>query len=73
MAKTLQERFIAALTAKGYKRVKETHRYIVFCKDAEFYYYVGRSGSLRVGRTVAHSIPAPKSFKAALLGLPGAI
>ncbi len=71
--KTLQERFIAALTAERYERVKETHKYVVFRRDAEYYYYVGKSGSLRFGRTVTSSIPVRNSFKAVLLGLHGGI
>ncbi len=73
--KTFQERFIAALTAEGYERIisVRTHKYVVFRRDAEYYYYLGKSGSLRIGRTVATSIPCRNSFKAALLGVPGGI
>jgi len=74
MAKTLQERFVAALQAKGLHEVKRTHKYIVFIRDQGLgYYYIGKSGSLRMGSTVAQSIPCSNRFKAELLGLPGGI
>lgn len=69
MAKqTLQERFIAALVKKGLKEVKRTTKYVVFDRnDKATFYYVGKSGALRVGRTVSTSIPASIDTKYRLL------
>jgi hypothetical protein len=67
MAKTLRQIFIAALIAKGERQVKETHKFVVFTKATGGYYYIGRSGSLRFGSTVANSIPASDRFKKELV------
>ena len=72
MAKTLQERFIEALTNRGEKEVKRTFRYIVFTRSSgkhnlSKYYYIGKGGSLRIGNTISASIPVSSKFKYDLL------
>lgn len=68
MAKTLKERFITALAARGETKVKDTFKYVVMTKGTTgLYYYIGVSGSLRVGRTVATSVPCSMEFKYKLL------
>lgn len=74
MAKqTLQERYIAALLKAGEKEVKRTSRYVVFTsrdirgETSAMYYYIGKSGALRYGHTVATSIPASNARKQLIL------
>lgn len=68
MAKTLREKYIEALKARGWIELKNTHRYTVFDnRDGGSYLYVGKSGSLRSGSTVAGSIPVSQKFKDQLL------
>lgn len=68
MSKTLREQFIIALLARGETEVKRLTSRIVFtCKEGGFY-YLGRSGSLRYGNTVAGSVPVSLAFKNELLG-----
>lgn len=60
-AKTLRERLIIALEARGCVEVdgKRTHLSVVFTypgKEDQFI-YIGSAGSFRVGRTKASSIP----------------
>ena len=65
MAKTLQERFIEALKAKGETLVKRTHKKIVYSRAEGGYWYLGSRGSIRIGRNLATSIPAsPETIKA---------
>lgn len=73
MPKTLREKYIEALKLEGYKQIKETHKYIVFQRSGDSYWYIGRSGSLRVGRTIATSVPVnekAKSFFLSRCGMP---
>ena len=67
MVKTLQERYVAALTAKGHREVKRTHKFIVFSCDEFTFYYLGKAGSLRFGPTVANSMACGDQFKYKLL------
>ena len=67
MTKTLQERYIAALTAKGFKEVKRTLKFIVLNDGGGHNYYIGRHGSLRHGATSVSSIPCSDQFKYKLL------
>jgi hypothetical protein len=68
MTKTLRERFIAALTLEGYQQVESrSSKYIVFKRTEGSFWYVGKSGSLRVGATIAGSIPASEKAKQFLL------
>lgn len=68
--KTLKDRFVAALEARGEKKVKETFKYAVYSRAAGGFYYVGRSGALRVGNTVGGSVPVNNKVKAIMLGEP---
>lgn len=63
----LQDKFIAALVKRGEQEVKRTAKYIVFTRQLGGYYYIGKSGSLRHGQTVAASIPCSAKFKKELL------
>lgn len=68
MGKTLKEQFIAALEARGERKVKETHKYVVYSRRGTAgYYYVGKAGALRVGHTIGASIPVSDIHKQALL------
>ncbi len=70
---TLQEQFIEGLKKLGEVEIKRTARKIVYSRKAGGYYYLGRSGSLRVGSTVMGSIPVNSKFKAMLMGIEGTI
>jgi hypothetical protein len=71
MAKTLREKFTEALQRKGCLQVKAASRkYLIFIRDGgNGYYYVGKSGSLRMGSTIAGSVPVSARFKAELLAM----
>lgn len=60
---TMKEQFIAALLALGETEVKRTFAFVVFTRKAGGHYYIGRSGALRVGNTIASSIPCSDKFK----------
>lgn len=64
---SLRDQFIAALTARGEHKVKDNFKSIVFSRAAGGFYYVGKSGSLRVGMTKARSVPVSDKFKSSLL------
>lgn len=67
---TLRQQYIAALEKRGYvidKDVKIT-KYIVMVSPAvDNKVYIGRSGALRVGSTVANSRPVTNRAKQRLL------
>lgn len=67
MKVTLQEQYINALINLGEREVKRTHKKIVFSRKEGGHYYLGKSGSLRVGYTVAGSIPGSSKLKERLL------
>jgi hypothetical protein len=79
MSATLQERFAAALETRGETLVKKTSKYWVYTRtraitNASFirtsevtYFYLGRAGALRVGRTSSESRPVRPDLKAQLL------
>lgn len=60
MARTLRQRLIAALEARKAEKVKETNATITYRLDAypDVFIYVGRSNSLRMGKTLKDSFPA---------------
>ena len=62
-AVTLKEQFIKALTMRGEVQVKTTFKFVVFSRKEGGHYYIGRSGALRFGATVAGSIPCSDKFK----------
>lgn len=67
MKKTIQERLIAALIARGYREIAaRTAKYRVFEAKLQFttgYYFVGRSGALRYSATpnVSQSVSLPSA------------
>jgi len=67
MPKTLRESYIAGLIKLGETEVKRTVRKVVFTRKAGGFYYLGSSGSLRCGTTIAGSIPCSAAFKDSLL------
>lgn len=67
MARTLRDKFELALLKRGEREVKRTHKYIVFSRALGGFYYLGKSGSLRFGATIAGSIPVGEWLKVQLL------
>lgn len=67
--KTLRDQYIEALTKLGevLQDQKRSSKSIVFSRKEGGYYYLGKSGSLRVGKKKAESIPVSKKFKEQLL------
>lgn len=56
--KTQQERLVEALKARGMREVgSRSSRYVVLTRDEISFYYVGKGGALRKGRTIASSFP----------------
>lgn len=64
---TLQDRFSQALESRGEKLIKTTFRYRVYSRAKGGFYYLGRAGALRVGRTIANSFPCSEQFREQLL------
>ena len=74
MAKTLQQRYIAALKARGCTEFMERRKYTILRpreKDPRYtggtFYYIGVSGSVRYGQTYTGSRPVSKMQKELLL------
>lgn len=69
MAKTLREKYIEALKALGFAHIPgHSRKYKVFSyQDGGKYLYVGKSGALRMGHTIAGSVPCSDAYKAKLL------
>lgn len=75
--KTLQQRFIQALQARGEQIIETRSRYVVMtytrtikCKlpmAGDSRYYIGSHGSLRIGKTHTESRPIVESLKWCLL------
>ena len=74
--KNIQARFAEALKARGETAiVGRSGKYMVFTRTnksettefKDYYYYLGKSGSLRIGKTIADSIPVNEGFKSTLL------
>lgn len=77
MAKTtIHDRLVAALQHRGEAIIADTRstRYTVLTRtrretgEQVGFYFVGRAGALRAGRTVAESRPVGADFRAKLLG-----
>lgn len=68
---TLQDRYAAALLARGIREVlpSPTSKARAFRQNGALapFYFVGRSGSVRYGNTYSKSIPASEKFKESLL------
>jgi hypothetical protein len=66
---TLQQRLIEALIATGRGMPVESHsrKYITLKRPDGSFYFVGKAGALRFGKTITASIAAPEDFKRRLL------
>lgn len=67
-APSLREVYIAALTARGSKIVEtKSTKFIKMTYGADsangIFYFIGRSGSLRKGATIAGSVPLSDAYK----------
>jgi len=70
MAKlTLQQRLIDALVAsgRGTPVTSRSRRYLTLKRPDGSFFYIGKAGALRFGKTVADSMAAPDEFKQRLL------
>ncbi len=73
MSMTLQQRFAKALEQRGEKLVKTTSKVWVYSAPSgtldgkPVYFYLGKAGSLRIGRTMADSRPVSTPGKQKLL------
>ena len=70
MAKrTMQQRLIDALVATGRATLVDgpSRRYVTLKRADGAYFYVGRNGALRYGRSVTASVAATDAFKQRLL------
>jgi hypothetical protein len=75
MPATIHDRLVAALIARGESLVpKRSTKYTVLTRtrrdtgESLGFYFVGRAGALRVGRTVTESSPVLPSVRKRLLG-----
>jgi hypothetical protein len=66
---TLQQRLIEALiaTARGTPVESRSRKYVTLKRPDGTFFYVGKAGALRFGKTVTASIAAPDDFKQRLL------
>lgn len=65
----LRDQYKAVLESKGYKQDKSyrTSRYIVMTKEGETKkFFLGESGALRIGATVATSFGCTENFRKSL-------
>jgi hypothetical protein len=70
MAKlTLQQRLIDALIAsgRGTPVASRSRKYVTLKRPDGGFYFVGKAGALRFGKTVSDSMAAPDEFKQRLL------
>lgn len=73
--KTLQQRYLAALLARGCEQVpSRSQKVITVTRPQEgTFYFLGKAGSLRVGYSLTRSIPVREQFKARLLAAPAPV
>ena len=66
---TLQQRLIKALiaTARGTLIESRSRKYVTLKRPDGSFYFVGKAGALRFGKTVTASIAVPEDFKRRLL------
>jgi hypothetical protein len=66
---TLQQRLVDALVATGRGTLIESRsrKYITLKRPDGGFYFVGKAGALRFGKTVSASMAAPEDFKRRLL------
>lgn len=70
MAKlTLQQRLVDALvnTGRGTIVQSRSRKYVTLERPDGSFFYVGKAGALRFGKTLADSMAAPAEFKKRLL------
>jgi hypothetical protein len=70
MAKlTLQQRLVDALIAsgRGTPVTRRSRKYVTLKRPDGGFYFVGKAGALRFGKTVTDSMAAPDEFKQRLL------
>ena len=69
MPKAMHVKFRAVLEYHGSKFVKYTAKYTVMTRryktrdGKDTFYYIGRSGGLRVGRSASASVPVSNAYK----------
>ena len=66
---TQQQRLIEALiaTGRGMPVESRSRKYITLKRPDGSFYFVGKAGALRFGKTVSASMAAPEDFKRRLL------
>ena len=66
---TLQQRLIDALIAsgRGTPVASRSRKYVTLKRPDGTFFYVGKAGALRFGKTIADSMAAPDEFKKRLL------
>ena len=66
---TLQQRLVDALIATGRGTIvpSRSGKYITLERPDGSFFYVGKAGALRYGKTVTGSVAAPDDFKRRLL------
>jgi hypothetical protein len=66
---TLQQRLVDALVATGRGTIvpSRSRRYVTLERPDGSFFYVGKAGALRFGKTVSGSVAAPEDFKRRLL------
>lgn len=70
MAKpNLQQRLVDALiaTGRGTPVESRSRKYVTLKRPAGSFFFVGKAGALRFGKTVSDSMAAPDEFKQRLL------
>ncbi len=66
---TLQQRLVGAIVASGRGTLIESRsrKYVTLKRPDGGFYFVGKAGALRFGKTVSDSMAAPDEFKQRLL------
>jgi hypothetical protein len=56
---TQREKLLSQLRKRGWREApsRRSSKYVVLTKDGTSFYYVGKAGALRYGRTIAESYP----------------
>jgi hypothetical protein len=62
---TLQQRLVA--TGRGSPVTSRSRRYVTLERPDGSFFYVGKAGALRFGRSVSDSMAAPDEFRRRLL------
>ena len=66
---TLQQRLVDALVATGRGTIvpRRSRKYITLERPDGTFYFVGKAGALRYGKTASKSMAAPEDFRRRLL------